>query len=261
MIDRDPEALAAACDLAARDSRMCVARGSFGMLASLCSEAGMAEGIDGILFDLGASSPQLQDARRGFSFSLDGALDMRMDPATGESAAAWLARASEREIAEVLRGYGEERYALRVARAITKARSAAPIITTRRLAEVVARAKPRRERNIHPATRSFLAIRLHINHELEELRLALPQAVRLLRVGGRLLVISFHSLEDRIVKRYMRDASRADSGLDPTMPAPPETTGKPTLKRVGRPIRPADDEIARNARARSAILRVAERLA
>lgn len=264
VIDRDPQAVTVARQMAEGDARVCVAQGAFGELAALCARIGMNKGIDGILFDLGASSPQLEEAQRGFSYVADGPLDMRMDPKSGESAATWLGRASEREIAAVLKDYGEERYARRIARAIVKARSAAPITTTRRLAEVVVASKPRWERSIHPATRSFQAIRIHINRELDELKRALPQAVELLREGGRLLVISFHSLEDRIVKRFMRDSSSAErtTGFGELRPATrPSDLERPTLRRVGRPIRPGADEIARNPRARSAILRVAERLA
>ncbi len=262
VIDRDPEAVAAARELAQSDHRVAVEHGSFGDLLRLCGQGGMDRGIDGILFDLGASSPQLQDPERGFSFSLDGPLDMRMDPGSGEDAQHWLAQAPEQAIAQVLRDYGEERYARRIARAIVAARRRSPIARTGELAELVARAKPRRERSIHPATRTFQAIRIYINDELQALYRALPQAVDLLRAGGRLLVISFHSLEDRIVKRFLRDASRVEHGLRvPGLVPEPYGAQSATLRRLGRAIRPTPDEIAGNPRARSAILRVAERLA
>jgi 16S rRNA (cytosine1402-N4)-methyltransferase len=213
---------------------------------------------DGILFDLGVSSPQLDEARRGFSFLRDGPLDMRMDPDSGESAAGFLARADQREIAGVIARLGEERHAKRIARALVAARESGPIGTTGRLAGIVAAAVPGREPGRHPATRTFQALRIHVNDELGEIERALPQAVDALKPGGRLVVISFHSLEDRIVKRFMRSGSREDpawAGL-PGLPA----AARPRLKLVGRATFADEAEVARNPRARSAVMRVAERL-
>jgi 16S rRNA (cytosine1402-N4)-methyltransferase len=214
--------------------------------------------VDGILFDLGVSSPQLDDAARGFSFLRDGPLDMRMDPGSGESAARWLARASEREIATVISRLGEERHARRIARAIVAARSVAPIVSTGRLSALVADAVPTREPGKHPATRTFQALRIHVNRELEELAQVLPQAVDVLAPGGRLVVISFHSLEDRLVKRFLRSAAQDDpawAGL-PSMPA----RARARLKLLGRAVFPSAAEAQRNPRSRSAVLRAAERL-
>jgi 16S rRNA (cytosine1402-N4)-methyltransferase len=215
--------------------------------------------LDGVLLDLGVSSPQLDEARRGFSFMQDGPLDMRMDNEAGQSAAQWLAKATEREIADVLRTLGEERFARRIARAILAARAQGPLTRTGQLAEIVAAAVPTREPGKHPATRTFQAIRIHVNRELEQLESALPQAVRLLAPGGRLCVISFHSLEDRIVKRYIRREEQGDpvyAGL-PTVPP----HARPRLKRVDGAIMAGEAEVQSNPRARSAVLRVAERLA
>jgi 16S rRNA (cytosine1402-N4)-methyltransferase len=186
-------------------------------------------------------------------------LDMRMDTTQGGSAAAWLARASESDIAYVLKTYGEERFAKRIARAIVQARQAAPIATTLQLAEIAAAANPAWERDKHPATRTFQAIRIHINRELDDLEQGLPQALKVLAPGGRLVAISFHSLEDRIVKRFIRDAARGDGGILPGLPVP-ATAFKPSLRVVGKPVFPGDAEVAANPRARSAVLRVAEKI-
>ena len=253
-IDRDPEARAAAARLFADEPRASFIHARFSELGQHVA-AGSA---DGILFDLGVSSPQLDEARRGFSFLRDGPLDMRMDPQSGESAAAFLARAGEREIAIVIARLGEERHARRIARAIVAARETAPITTTGRLAGIIAAAVPGREPGRHPATRTFQALRIHVNDELGEIERALPQAVDALAPGGRLVVISFHSLEDRIVKRFLRAASREDpawAGM-PEVPA----AARPRLKLVGRAVFADEAEIARNPRARSAVLRAAERL-
>jgi len=252
VLDRDPEAVAHARARLGADPRVDVAHASFARLGELLDGRGWRGRVDGVLMDLGVSSPQLEDPARGFSFLREGPLDMRMDPAAGESAAEWLARAPEREIARVLRDYGEERYARRIARAIVRAR---PLRTTRELAEVVAAAVPRREPGRHPATRTFQAIRIHVNRELEALRAGLEQAVEALAPGGRIAVISFHSLEDRIVKRFLRARARPAPPA-PGLPAPP-----PTLRLLGRPRRPGEAEVAANPRARSAVLRAAERLA
>jgi 16S rRNA (cytosine1402-N4)-methyltransferase len=219
----------------------------------------MDQGVEGVLFDLGVSSPQLDDPARGFSFTQDGPLDMRMDPGSGPTAADWIARAPEAEIARVIRQYGEERFARRIARAIVRARRERVITRTTELADLVTRAVPTREPGKHPATRTFQAIRIHVNGELTELESALAQSVGLLEAGGRLCAISFHSLEDGTVKRFMQRESQGDpvwAGL-PDMPA----HARPRLRRVGRAVRASAEEIARNPRARSAVLRTAERLA
>ena len=258
-IDRDPEAIVAGRERFAGEPRLTLVRGSFGQLAGLVRAAGWNDGLQGVLLDLGVSSPQLDEARRGFSFMQDGPLDMRMDYESGTSAAQWLARAGEREIADVLFRLGEEKFSRRIARAIVAARVEAPITTTRQLAELVAAAVPTREPGKHPATRTFQAIRIHVNRELEEVGSALPQAVDLLGPGGRLCVISFHSLEDRLVKRFMRREAQGDpvyAGL-PDVPA----HARPRLKLVGGAVMPSEAEVARNPRARSAVLRVAARIA
>jgi 16S rRNA (cytosine1402-N4)-methyltransferase len=253
-IDRDPEAGAAAQRLFAGDARARYVQARFSELAQHVA----ARSAHGILFDLGVSSPQLDDARRGFSFLRDGPLDMRMDPRTGESAAGFLARAGEREIATVISRYGEERHARRIARALVAARAEAPIAGTGRLAALVAGAVPGREPGRHPATRTFQAIRMHVNDELGELERALPQAVDALAPGGRLVVISFHSLEDRLVKRYLRNAAREAPEFAGLPELPPEA--RPKLALVGRARFAGEAEVAANPRARSAVLRVAERL-
>jgi 16S rRNA (cytosine1402-N4)-methyltransferase len=255
-IDRDPQAVVAAKALLGADPRASVVHAPFSRLADAISDAGRP--ADGILLDLGVSSPQLDDAGRGFSFLRDGPLDMRMDPGSAESAAAWLARASEREIATVISRLGEERFARRIAHAIVVARTEAPIATTGRLASVISQAVPTREPGKHPATRTFQALRIHVNRELEELEQVLPQAVDSLASGGRLVVISFHSLEDRMVKRFMRRASQDDpawAGL-PVVPA----HARARLRLAGRAVFPNEDEVRRNPRARSAVLRAAERI-
>ncbi|MBA2593605.1 MAG: 16S rRNA (cytosine(1402)-N(4))-methyltransferase RsmH [Gammaproteobacteria bacterium] len=257
-IDRDPEAAQAAAALGTRDGRVLAEHGRFSGLGDMVQSRGWEGRIDGVLFDLGVSSPQLDDPARGFSFSSDGPLDMRMDPRSGPSAAQWLSRAGRDEIASVLYTYGEERHARRVARAIVAAREIATIATTQRLAEVVAAATPRSAERRHPATRAFLALRLKINQELEELAAALPQALEVLGGGGRLLVIAFHSLEDRIVKRFLRDEARPSR--PPRQFPVPAQEPPARLRLIAGPIRPPAAEVARNPRCRSAVLRVAERL-
>jgi len=257
-IDKDPAAIQAASEELVADQRFTIQRGSFAMLKRMVMQAGLAERIDGILLDLGVSSPQLDDADRGFSFLKEGSLDMRMDPDSGQSAAHWLAGASEQEVAKVLKEYSEERYARRIARALVKARSERPIQTTKELAGVVAGANPKWEQGKHPATRTFQAIRIFINRELEELDAALEQAVEVLAVGGRLAVISFHSLEDRRVKRFIqREARGGDIPSD--LPLMQEQLSI-RLRPVGKAVRPGEEEVADNPRARSATLRVAERV-
>lgn len=258
-VDKDPEAIAAGQVLAQRDRRFSIVQASIKDLARVVEEEGWLERVNGVLFDLGISSPQLESAKRGFSFLLDGPLDMRMNPAVGPSAAEWLANAKEKEIADVLKNYGEERYYRRIARAIVQARGIKPLTRTRQLAEVVAKASPSWESGKHPATRSFQAIRIFINSELEELRAALEQAVAVLAVNGRLAVISFHSLEDRIVKHFFRRQSQGEEfPLDlPVM----NNYFQPSLQVLGKPIRPNLDELFNNPRARSGRLRVAEKIA
>jgi len=257
VFDRDPQACEDARRKFGADARMKITHGPFSLLERTIDNLGLAGKINGILFDLGVSSPQLDDARRGFSFRTDGSLDMRMNPQAGESAADWIRRAEENEIARVIREYGEERFAKRIARSIVIEREIEPITTTRRLAEIVTRAVPSREKNKDPATRTFQAIRIHINRELEELQEVLPQTIRLLATGGRLVAISFHSLEDRIVKHFLRAEMKADD-LPPDFPVRHDQF-HPRLKTVGKVIRAGDAEARRNPRARSAVLRVAER--
>lgn len=258
VIDQDPEAVSHAHATLGHDPRVSVRQGNFGELNHIVLEVLGSGGVDGVLLDLGVSSPQLDTAARGFSFQADGPLDMRMNPDAGQSAAQWLAQAPEREIVQVLREYGEERHARRIARRIIAERAESAITTTAQLAAIISACVPGHGERKHPATRSFQAIRIFINRELEVLTQALSQAEKLLAQGGRLCVISFHSLEDRIVKRYLRRASLADpvyAGL-PDIPA----HARPRLRLLGRAVRAGDSELARNPRARSAVLRAAERL-
>lgn len=256
-LDRDPQAIAAARARFADDKRFVAIPGRFSMLDQYIDKRGLTGRINGMLFDLGVSSPQLEDPKRGFGFQQHGPLDMRMEPDTGVSAAHWINSARAQEIASVLFEYGEERFSRRIARAIVRERERQPIATPAQLADIVSHAVPRREAKLHPATRTFLAIRVFINQELEELRTVLPQAVQALAAGGRLAIISFHSLEDRIVKRFMREQVKG-SELPPGLPLPVRQF-EPRLKIIGKPIRPSAAEIKRNPRARSAILRIAER--
>ena len=255
-IDRDPDAFAAA--RAVSDPRFTPAHAHFSELQAAL-EALRAGEIDGVLFDLGVSSPQLDDPRRGFGFRSDGPLDMRMDPTRGTGAAEWLERADEGEIREVIGNYGEERFAKQIAKAIVAARRRGPLRRTGELAAVVAAAVRTREPGQNPATRTFQALRIHVNQELEELSLALPQALAALRLSGRLAVISFHSLEDRIVKNFMRAGARPT--LPERLPVKAREMPPPKLRIVGPPRRPGAEEIRANPRARSAVLRVAEKLA
>jgi len=252
--DQDPAAVEAASLLAERDPRFTFRAVNFQSLGDWVAPGSLS----GVLLDLGVSSPQLDEPSRGFSFSHDGPLDMRMNPNEGQSAASWLSTASESEIARVLKTLGEERFARRIAGAIVAARAQAPIDRTAQLAEVVAAANPRREDKKHPATRSFQAIRLHINRELDVLEAVLEQIIRALAPGGRMVVISFHSLEDRIVKRFIRNKARGERlprGV-PVQYEPPTAL----MRAVGKAIVPSPDEVAQNPRSRSAIMRVAERL-
>jgi 16S rRNA (cytosine1402-N4)-methyltransferase len=255
-LDRDPEAVGAA--RAITDSRFSISHTPFSALSSVL-DAAHAPLVDGVLADLGASSPQLDDPARGFSFSADGPLDMRMDPTRGESAAQWLATATQTQIREAIEEYGEERFAKQVAAAIVAARARAPLVRTQQLAELVAAAVRTREAGQNPATRTFQALRILVNRELEEVSLMLPQAVARLAPGGRLAVVSFHSLEDRIVKRFLRSLAHPD--LPRELPLRASEMPQPLLRIVGRPQRPAAREVATNSRARSAVLRVAERTA
>lgn len=257
LLDRDPQAVADARRRFGPDPRVHVEHARFSQLADICDRLGLCGRVHALLLDLGVSSPQLDEATRGFSFRHAGPLDMRMDPSDGESAAIWINRVEEAELARVLRDYGEERYAGRIARAIGRARAEAPITDTRRLAEIVARAVPARERTKDPATRTFQAIRLWVNRELTELDEVLPQTLRVLGPGGRLVVISFHSLEDRRIKQFMRAQARGPE-VPRGMPALP-TPFTPRLRVLGRAVRPCEEEVRRNPRARSAVLRVAER--
>lgn len=262
-IDRDAEAIRAgqqrfAASDALTQGRLTLVGSPFSQMARVVREMGMVRGFNGVLLDLGVSSPQLDNAARGFSFAQDGPLDMRMNNTAGMTAADWVAKTSEHEIVRVLREYGEERFAKRIAGAIVRAR-VQPITSTLQLAQIVSAAVPMREPGKHPATRTFQAIRIAVNQELEEIATALAASLDVLAPGGRLCVISFHSLEDAAVKRFMQSHSQEDpvyAGL-PEVPA----HARPKLRRLGRAVHPSAEEVSRNPRARSAIMRVAERLA
>jgi 16S rRNA (cytosine1402-N4)-methyltransferase len=255
-VDRDPQAIAAGA--AIDDSRFLLVHRAFGELAEAADEAGVGD-VDGVLFDVGVSSPQIDDGERGFSFRYDAPLDMRMDTTQGETAAEWLARAEIRDITEVIRNYGEERFAFQIAKKVVAARVEQPIVTTGQFAALVRETVRTREPGQDPATRSFQALRIHINQELRQLEIALPQALGLLKPGGRLVVICFHSLEDRIVKNFMRNESVADD-LPKGLPLRADQLPKPKLRLVGKPFKPSAAEISANPRARSAVMRVAEKL-
>jgi len=257
-LDKDPAAIEVANQRFAEDQRFLIRQDSFAMMNRHVSAMGWMNQVDGILLDLGVSSPQLDDASRGFSFQKDGPLDMRMNPEQGQSAAEWLKDAREQDIATVLKEYGEERFARRIARAIVQARKEKPISSTKQLAEIVAAANPAWERGKDPATRSFQAIRIYINRELDDLEQVLEQVFDILKPGGRLVVISFHSLEDRRVKRFMRDAARGDD-FPPDLPVT-QAQLKPRLRLLGKAVRAGEAELEQNPRARSAVMRVAERL-
>ncbi|MEI7215962.1 16S rRNA (cytosine(1402)-N(4))-methyltransferase RsmH [Pectobacterium carotovorum] len=259
-IDRDPQAIEAA--RAIDDPRFSIIHGPFSAVAEYVAELGLTGQIDGVLLDLGVSSPQLDDPERGFSFMRDGPLDMRMDPTRGLSAAEWLMKAEADDIVWVLKTFGEERFAKRIARAIVERNRLDPMTRTKELAELIAAASPIREKHKHPATRSFQAIRIYINSELEEIERALEGALSVLAPQGRLSVISFHSLEDRIVKRFIRHQSRGPqvpAGL-PLTEEQLRSQGGQTLKAVGKKLMPSEEEVAENPRARSSVLRFAERL-
>ncbi len=256
-VDKDLAAQAAALELVATEPRFEFFHGSFAELPEQLRRMGI-DAVDGILLDLGVSSPQLDDGERGFSFLQDGPLDMRMDTTRGETAAQWLSHAGVDEIALVLKEYGEERFSRRIAAAIVAARTEQAITSTARLAQVVSEANPKWEKHKHPATRAFQAIRIKVNSELEDLQELLAAALDMLRVGGRLVVISFHSLEDRLVKRYMRDMSRGEQ-FPIGVPVRDSALNR-RMRLVGKAVRASDEEVAANVRSRSAIMRVAEKI-
>ncbi len=253
--DKDPAAIAAGRAVA--DARLQLVHGGFGQMDEVLRELGVGE-VDGVLLDLGVSSPQLDDQQRGFSFRFDAPLDMRMDTTRGQTAAEWLATAEESELTEVIRDYGEERFARQIARKIVAARQEQEIRTTKQLSDLVAQAVRTREPGKNPATRTFQAIRIHLNRELEELESVLPQCVERLKAGGRMAVISFHSLEDRMVKHFMRDMAQGDK-LPKNVPIRAADVPQGKLRLVGKPVYASAAELAANPRARSAVLRVAER--
>ena len=257
-MDKDPVAIAQAEKDFSNDERFVLRQGSFAMLGETVTELGWMGQVDGILLDLGVSSPQLDSPERGFSFLHDGPLDMRMDPHQGISAADWLATAKEQEITQVLKEYGEERFAKRIARAIINVRDESPIHTTRQLASIIAAANPKHEKGKDPATRSFQAIRIFINQELADIKACLSQVVDVLKPGGRLVAISFHSLEDRMIKRFIREQVKGDDfPLD--LPVT-HAQLNPKMKMIGKAVRAGKAELGVNPRARSAVMRVAERL-
>jgi len=259
-IDRDPTAISVARDLEQEDSRFKILPGPFSGLANYVAELDLTGQIDGVLMDLGVSSPQLDDAERGFSFMREGPLDMRMDPTSGRSVAQWLAQAEVDEISQVIKKFGEENWAVHIARAIVKDRVEAPFETTKQLADFIARVVPVKDKNKHPATRTFQAFRIYINSELEEVEQALLASIDVLKSGGRLSVISFHSLEDRIVKRFIRKQSKGDE-VPFGIPMTEEQLNKSrTYKPMSKAIKPSKDEIEQNPRSRSSVLRIAQRL-
>jgi len=258
-LDRDPAAIEAAASLA-DDPRFEIIHCPFSELLSQTDKLGITEKLDGILIDLGVSSPQLDDAQRGFSFMRDGPLDMRMDTTRGISAADWLAVADLEDIVQVLKEFGEERFARRIAHAIVTTRDITPITRTVQLAELIDEAVPFRDKHKHPATRSFQAIRIYVNSELDEVKQVLKAALAALRSGGRLAVISFHSLEDRLVKRFMREQSRGKQVPAGFPVTEAELNASKAMKLVGKAIMPSAAELEINNRARSSVLRVAEKL-
>lgn len=258
VVDKDPQAIERAEEMFADDGRCLIFHGSFAEVDQYIESIGLAGKINGVLLDLGVSSPQLDDAERGFSFSNDGPLDMRMDSSKGETAAEWIATADERDIAIVLKEYGEERFAKRVANFIVERREEEAITTTWQLVSIISNAIPRKEKHKHPATRSFQAIRIFINRELDDLEECLGKTFDILDIEGRLVIISFHSLEDRMVKRFMRNNSTV-MRLPPEIPIVPEEL-KPRMKLVGKANKASESEVEQNPRARSAVMRVAERI-
>ncbi len=260
VFDRDPEAIAHAREQLAGDARISVVHGAFADLEARLSELSLVGQVDGLLIDLGVSSPQLDNGERGFSFMRDGPLDMRMDPSSGISAEQWLAESSAETIAGVLKRYGDERYAKRIARAVKEAFDAGSITSTKTLSEVIAQAHPNWVRGHHPATRSFQAIRIELNDELGQLEKVLEQSVRMLSLGGRVAVISFHSIEDRIVKHFFKKITTYKDAYPKDLPIIIEDAGPMPLRLAGKPIVAGEQELAINPRARSARLRVVERV-
>lgn len=258
-LDKDPAAIATANELAQQDARFSIEQCSFADMTTAVNQRAWQGKVDGILLDIGVSSPQLDVAERGFSFQKEGPLDMRMNPDVGISAADWLAKARVEDITFVIKTLGEEKFGKRIANAIVETREHTPITTTTQLAKLVDKAMPFREKNKHPATRTFQAIRIYINNELDDLKLGLEQSLDALAVGGRLAVITFHSLEDRIVKRYFRDEAKGDD-LPSNFPIRADELN-PRIKLVGKMIKAGEQELAANPRSRSAVLRVVEKLA
>ncbi|WP_151703861.1 16S rRNA (cytosine(1402)-N(4))-methyltransferase RsmH [Nitrincola alkalilacustris] len=259
-IDKDLQALSHAQAVFEGEQRFVIEHGSFARLQEFVQQHGSVGKVDGVLLDLGVSSPQLDDPERGFSFAQDGPLDMRMDTTVGESAAQWINRASEKEIADVMYTYGEERFSRRMAKAIVEARQQSPIMTTGRLAQIITDANPRWEKGKNPATRAFQGIRIFINHELDDLEQCLEQALEVLAIGGKLVVISFHSLEDRIVKRFIRKHVKGNEHLPEGMPYTDEML-RIRLKASSKAIKPSQAEVNANPRARSAVMRAAVKCA
>ena len=255
--DKDPDAVMSVGTDLAQDERFEIIRGSFAMLMNYARQHEVEEKISGVLFDFGISSPQIDDNKRGFSFRYDGPLDMRMNATEGESVADWLNKAKETEIADVIYKYGEEKASRRIAKAIVYFRKNTPIKSTKQLTEIICNTIPSKKHDKHPATKTFQAFRIFINHELDEIKETLPQAMNVLSKGGRLVTISFHSLEDRIVKRFLRNQSRAKE--QPQELPILQDYRDIKLKLIGKKIRPSEREISKNPRARSALLRIAER--
>ncbi|MBT8766199.1 16S rRNA (cytosine(1402)-N(4))-methyltransferase RsmH [Metapseudomonas boanensis] len=258
--DKDPQAIAAGQALAADDGRFVIVQRSFAELGDEVGARGLQGKVDGVLLDLGVSSPQLDDPERGFSFLNDGPLDMRMNPDRGVSAAQWIASATEEEIARVLKDYGEERFARRMARAVVQRRQEKPFERTADLAAVLSAANPAWEKGKNPATRAFQGIRIHVNNELGDLESGLESALEALAVGGRLVVISFHSLEDRIVKQFMRKHAKGEADKLPRDLPIRLAAFEPRLKLLGKPQYASEEELKANPRSRSAVMRVAEKL-
>lgn len=258
VMDRDPEAIEEAIKLSDEDKRVISTHAPFSSLATTCQQHNVFGQVNGVLFDLGVSSPQLDNAERGFSFMRDGPLDMRMDTQSGQMASEWINSASEQDIADVLYRYGEERHSRRMAKAVVAERADQPITSTLRLAEIIKAANPAWEKDKHPATRAFQAIRIFINEELEEIESALQQAIDVMTDGGRLAAISFHSLEDRIVKRFIAEQASGDK-YPRNLPIPAAEI-KPNLKKIGKAQKPSAEELSTNPRSRSAVLRVAEKV-
>ncbi|MEY4593037.1 MAG: hypothetical protein RIR18_1932 [Pseudomonadota bacterium] len=256
-LDRDLQAIAAGQSI--QDERFVLSHRPFSEISQGAAEAGI-EAVDGVLFDLGVSSPQIDDGERGFSFRQDAPLDMRMDTTRGETAAEWLARAEVQEIAEVIKNYGEERFAFQIAKKVVAARSERAITTTGEFASLVRATVRTREPGQDAATRSFQALRIHTNQELRQLEIVLPQALSLLKSGGRLVVISFHSLEDRMVKQYFNEQAHPERNVPKGLPLRADQLPQPILRLVGKALRPSSAEIQRNPRARSAVMRIAEKV-